>query len=112
MTKKQPFFNGLYDFVVLKLSKSRDANAEYIGFVRKTFEEKGIAYQNGEMGKIGVGGGGTIAYILADRGMNVVDCGLSLLSMHSPYEITSKFDLYNAYLGYQTFYQNAETFKD
>ena len=89
-----------------------DANAEYIGFVRKMFEEKGIAYQNSEMGKIGVGGGGTIAYILADRGMNVVDCGLSLLSMHSPYEITSKFDLYNAYLGYQTFYQNTETFKD
>ena len=76
------------------------------------FEEKNIAYQNSEMGKIGVGGGGTIAYILADRGMNVVDCGISLLSMHSPYEITSKFDLYNAYLGYQTFYQNAETFKD
>ena len=89
-----------------------DANAEYIGFVRKMFEEKNIAYQNSEMGKIGVGGGGTIAYILADRGMNVVDCGISLLSMHSPYEITSKFDLYNAYLGYQTFYQNAETFKD
>ena len=82
-----------------------DANAEYIGFVRKMFEEKNIAYQNSEMGKIGVGGGGTISYILADRGMNVVDCGIS-------YEITSKFDLYNAYLGYQTFYQNAETFKD
>ncbi len=89
-----------------------DANAEYIGFVRKMFEEKNIAYQNSEMGKIGVGGGGTISYILANRGMNVVDCGISLLSMHSPYEITSKFDLYNAYLGYQTFYQNAETFKD
>ena len=57
------------------------------------------------MGKIGVGGGGTIAYILADKGADVLDCGVPVLSMHSPYEITSKFDIYNAYKAYKVFYK-------
>ena len=57
------------------------------------------------MGKIGVGGGGTIAYILADRGVEVLDCGVPVLSMHSPYEITSKFDIYNAYKAYKVFFE-------
>ena len=82
-----------------------DANAEFVGYVRNLFEKNNIAYQNSEMGKIGVGGGGTIAYILADKGADVLDCGVPVLSMHSPYEITSKFDIYNAYKAYKVFYK-------
>lgn len=82
-----------------------DANAEFVGYVRNLFERNNIAYQNSEMGKIGVGGGGTIAYILADKGADVLDCGVPVLSMHSPYEITSKFDIYNAYKAYKVFYK-------
>ena len=82
-----------------------DANAEFVGFVRNLFHENNIAYQVSEMGKIGVGGGGTIAYILADRGIDVLDCGVPVLSMHSPYEITSKFDIYNAYKAYKVFFE-------
>ena len=82
-----------------------DANAEFVGYIRNLFEKNNIAYQNSEMGKIGVGGGGTIAYILADRGAEVLDCGIPVLSMHSPYEITSKFDIYNAYKAYEFFYK-------
>ena len=83
-----------------------DANAEFVGYIRKLFEKNNIAYQNSEMGKIGVGAGGTIAYILADRGSDVIDCGVPVLSMHSPYEITSKFDIYNAYKAYEVFYKD------
>ena len=82
-----------------------DANAEFVGYVRNLFEKNDISYQVSEMGKIGVGGGGTIAYILADRGIDVLDCGVPVLSMHSPYEITSKFDIYNAYKAYKVFYE-------
>lgn len=82
-----------------------DANAEFVGYVRNLFESNNITYQNSEMGKIGVGGGGTIAYILADKGADVLDCGVPVLSMHSPYEITSKFDIYNAYKAYKVFYK-------
>lgn len=82
-----------------------DANAEFVGYVRNLFERNNIAYQNSEMGKIGIGGGGTIAYILADKGADVLDCGVPVLSMHSPYEITSKFDIYNAYKAYKVFYK-------
>lgn len=83
-----------------------DANAEFVGYVRNLFETNNIAYQNSEMGKIGIGGGGTIAYILADKGVDVIDCGVPVISMHSPYEITSKFDIYNAYKAYEVFYQD------
>ncbi len=83
-----------------------DANAEYVGYIRNLFEKNNIAYQNSEMGKIGIGGGGTIAYILADKGTDVIDCGVPVLSMHSPYEITSKFDIYNAYKAYEVFYKD------
>ena len=83
-----------------------DANAEFVGYIRNLFEKNNIAYQNSEMGKIGVGAGGTIAYILADRGSDVIDCGVPVLSMHSPYEITSKFDIYNAYKAYEVFYKD------
>ena len=83
-----------------------DANAEFVGYIRNLFEKNNIAYQNSEMGKIGIGGGGTIAYILADRGADVIDCGVPVISMHSPYEITSKFDIYNAYKAYEVFYKD------
>ncbi len=83
-----------------------DANAEFVGYIRSLFERENILYQNSEMGKIGMGGGGTIAYILADRGADVIDCGVPVLSMHSPYEITSKFDIYNAYRAYEVFYKD------
>ena len=64
-------------------------------------------YQMSDMGKVDEGGGGTIAYILANKGIDVIDCGLSVLSMHSPYEVTSKFDIYNTYECYKTFYERA-----
>lgn len=83
-----------------------DANAEYVGFIRGLFENNNISYQISEMGKIGVGGGGTIAYILADKGIDVIDCGVPVLAMHSPYEVTSKFDVYTAYKAYEAFYNN------
>lgn len=83
-----------------------DANAEYVGYIRNLFEKNNIEYQVSEMGKIGIGGGGTIAYILADRGIDVLDCGIPVLSMHSPYEITSKLDIYNAYKAYKVFYED------
>ncbi len=86
-------------------SGASDANAEFISYVRGVLEKNNITYQMTDMGKIGAGGGGTIAYILANRGMEVIDLGIPVLSMHSPYEITSKFDIYMAYLTYKTFYE-------
>ena len=83
-----------------------DANAEFLGYIREMFERNNIIYQNSEMGKIGIGGGGTIAYILANKGIDVVDCGVPVISMHSPYEITSKFDVYNTYKAYKAFYKD------
>ena len=82
---------------------SSDANAEYVAEVRNLLEAKGISYQVAELGKVDVGGGGTIAYILANKGIDVIDCGVPVLSMHSPYEVTSKFDIYEAYRTYKAF---------
>ena len=86
-------------------SGASDANAEFISYVRNILEKNNVTYQMTDMGKIGVGGGGTIAYILANRGMDVIDLGIPVLSMHSPYEVTSKFDVYMAYLTYRAFYK-------
>lgn len=86
-------------------SGASDANSEFVGYVRGILEKNNITYQLTDMGKIGMGGGGTIAYILANRGMDVIDLGVPVLSMHSPYEVTSKFDIYMAYLTYKAFYQ-------
>ena len=80
-----------------------DANAEYVAEIRKMLEENDIKYQVSELGKVDVGGGGTIAYILANKGVDVIDCGVPVLSMHAPYEVTSKFDVYEAYRTYETF---------
>ena len=80
-----------------------DANAEYVGELRKLFDENNVRYQFAELGTVDAGGGGTIAFILANRGMEVIDCGVPVISMHSPYEVTSKFDIYSAYKGYKAF---------
>lgn len=87
-------------------SGASDANAEFVAEVRRLFEEKDVRYQLSELGKVDVGGGGTIAYILANKGIDVIDCGVPVLCMHSPFEITSKYDIFMAYKGYEAFYQN------
>ena len=82
-----------------------DANAEFVATIRGIFEANNIAYQVSELGKVDIGGGGTIAYILANKGIDVIDCGIPVLSMHSPYEVTSKFDIYEAYRAYRAFWK-------
>ncbi|MGI6173523.1 MAG: aminopeptidase [Christensenellales bacterium] len=84
-------------------SGSNDANAEYIALIRKLMDDANVAFQTAELGKVDIGGGGTIAYICALYGMNVIDSGVAVLSMHAPYEIISKADLYEATKGYRAF---------
>ena len=86
-------------------SGASDANAEYVGKVRNIFESNDVLYQVSELGKVDIGGGGTIAYILANKGIEVVDCGVPIISMHSPYEVASKFDIYQAYKAYKSFFE-------
>ncbi len=86
-------------------SGASDANAEFVAWVRNLLEKNKINYQISELGKVDLGGGGTIAYILANKGMDVIDCGVPVLSMHAPYEVTSKFDVYQAHKMYKAFYQ-------
>ncbi|KXZ40188.1 Aspartyl aminopeptidase [Alkalithermobacter thermoalcaliphilus JW-YL-7 = DSM 7308] len=83
---------------------SNDANAEFLAYIRKIFNENNITWQVGELGKVDQGGGGTIAYILANYGAEVVDCGVPMLSMHSPVELVSKVDCYETYKAYKVFY--------
>ena len=83
---------------------SSDASAEFVGLIRRLFEKNNILWQTGELGKIDEGGGGTLAKFLAELGMDILDCGPALLSMHSPFEISSKADLYMTYKGYREFY--------
>ena len=82
---------------------SNDANAEYIGKIRKVFDDADVTYQFAELGKVDVGGGGTIAYIMANYGMEVIDSGVAVLNMHAPYEVSSKADVYEAVKGYKAF---------
>ena len=82
---------------------SNDANPEYIAKLRKIMEDNQVAFQTAELGKVDQGGGGTIAYILANYNMEVIDCGVAVLNMHSPWEIASKVDIYEAYRGYCAF---------
>lgn len=84
-------------------SGCNDANAEYLAKLRKVMDDEGILFQTSELGKVDVGGGGTIAYILANYGMEVIDSGIALLNMHAPWEISSKADIYEAYKGYGAF---------
>ena len=88
-------------------SGSNDANAEYVAKVRKIFDDHKIAFQTAELGKVDVGGGGTIAYIAALYGMNVIDSGVAVLSMHAPWEVTSKADIYEAKKAYKAFLLDA-----
>lgn len=84
-------------------SGSNDCNAEFLGELRQIMEKNEVPFQSAELGKVDVGGGGTIAYILAEYGMEVIDSGVSVLSMHAPWEIVSKIDVYGAMLAYKAF---------
>ncbi|MBP3802201.1 MAG: aminopeptidase [Clostridia bacterium] len=85
-------------------SGASDANAEFVAWTRNMLEKNSIKYQLTELGKVDIGGGGTIAYILANKGTDVIDCGVPVLSMHAPYEVTSKFDIYEAFKTYKAFW--------
>jgi aspartyl aminopeptidase len=108
--------NGAYfgkGIVITKYTGSRgkggsnDANAEFLGELRDIFNDNGIVWQTAELGKVDEGGGGTIAYILAEYGMEVVDCGVAVLSMHAPWEVASKADIFETYRAYKVFLINA-----
>ena len=87
-------------------SGSNDANAEYIAKLRKIMDDNNVHYQMAELGKVDVGGGGTIAYIMSLYGMEVIDCGVAILNMHAPWEIASKADVYEAKKCYEAFLKN------
>ncbi len=84
-------------------SGSNDANAEYIAAIRRVLSDADVAFQTAELGKVDIGGGGTIAYIMGNYGMEVIDCGIALLCMHAPMEISSKADVYETFRAYQAF---------
>ena len=88
-------------------SGSNDASAEYLAKLRKIMDDNDVAFQTAELGRVDLGGGGTIAYILANYGMNVIDSGVGVQNMHAPYEVISKVDLYEAYLSYKAFLKDA-----
>ncbi|MGI5920365.1 MAG: aminopeptidase [Syntrophomonadaceae bacterium] len=85
---------------------SNDANPEFVAQIRRLFDENGVIWQVGELGKVDIGGGGTVAQYMARYGMEVVDCGVAVLGMHSPFEVVSKADVYMAYKAYKAFLQN------
>lgn len=89
-------------------SGANDASAEYIAKIRKCMDEAKVMWQTAELGKVDAGGGGTIAYLAARYGMNVIDAGVPVLSMHSPWEISSRKDMWEAYKGYKAFLENME----
>ena len=97
--------------VITKYTGSRgkyltnDAHAETVARVRLLFDSNGVIWQSGELGKVDQGGGGTVAHLLARYGMDVLDCGIALLGMHSPFEVASKADIYMAYRAYSTFFK-------
>ncbi|MGB4201446.1 MAG: aminopeptidase [Thermotogota bacterium] len=85
-----------------------DAHAEIVGHIRRLFNEAGIVWQNGLLGKVDQGGGGTVALFFANEGLSVIDAGVAVLGMHSPYEIVSKADVYETYLAYKTFFEHSK----
>jgi aspartyl aminopeptidase len=87
-------------------SGSNDANAEFLAKIRQIFNGNNVPWQTGELGKVDQGGGGTIAYIMADWGCDVVDCGVAMLSMHAPLELVAKTDAYSGYLAYKAFFES------
>ena len=84
-------------------SGSNDANAEFVGYLRKLFDDNGVIWQTGEMGKVDVGGGGTVAKYIANMNIDTIDIGVPVISMHSPFEVISKADLYENYLAFRAF---------
>ena len=88
-------------------SGSSDASAEYLGRLRRMMDENNVSYQLAELGRVDLGGGGTIAYIMARYGMDVIDNGVAVMSMHAPWEVTSKVDIYEMKKGYDVFLRNA-----
>lgn len=84
-----------------------DANAEYVAEIRRIMEDNNVSYQTAELGAVDVGGGGTIAYIMAVYGMDVIDSGIAVLCMHAPHEVASKADIYEAVKGYRAFLDDA-----
>ena len=90
--------------VILNLNSIQELE-QARGQIIRNLEKHNIRYQVAELGKVDVGGGGTIAYIIANKGADVIDCGVPVLSMHAPYEVTSKFDIYSAYKTYKAFWE-------
>ena len=88
-------------------SGSNDANGEYMAEIRKVLDDDNVYYQTAELGKVDQGGGGTIAYILGNYNMNVIDAGVAVLNMHAPMEVVSKVDVYETYQAYKVFLKNA-----
>ena len=86
-------------------SGSSDANAEFVSELARIMAKDNVVWQTGELGKVDAGGGGTIAQYVANLNMDVIDCGVSVLSMHAPFEITAKTDIYMAYKAYKAFYK-------
>ena len=84
-------------------SGSSDADAEYVGYLRKLFAENGVVWQTGELGKVDVGGGGTVAKYIANMNIDTIDVGVAVISMHAPYEVVSKADVYETYLAFKAF---------
>ena len=76
-----------------------------MGWIRKLFNKHGVTWQTGELGKIDEGGGGTVAKFLSYYGMDIIDCGVALLGMHSPFEVASKLDIFETYRAYKTFFE-------
>ena len=117
-----PTYKGAYDvnnsaklgcgLVLTKYTGARgksgtsDASAELAGKVRKIFNDNEVIWQMGELGKVDKGGGGTVAQFIANRGIDTIDCGVAVISMHAPYELTAKSDVYMAYKGYKAFYES------
>jgi len=89
-------------------SGANDANAEYIGKIRALMDEQKVNYQMAEMGRVDLGGSGTVSYILAEYAMNVIDCGTAVMNMHAPFEVTSKADVYETMRAYKAFLEGME----
>ena len=88
--------------------EANDADAEYVGWIRRLFNRNNVVWQTGELGKVDEGGGGTVAKFVAQYGVEIVDCGPAILSMHSPFEISHKADLYMTYKGYKVFFESSD----
>ena len=100
-----------YGVAIMKYTGARgkagtsDANAEFVYEIGKLMDDDGVIWQTGELGKVDLGGGGTIAQYVADLNMDVIDCGVPVLSMHAPFEVVAKSDVYMAYRAYKAFYK-------